>query len=51
MTTKQKESEINKLWEISNNIELAKISAEDCHDIESAETIYNNTLNILNSSC
>lgn len=51
MTIKQKEDMIELLWTISNNIELAKISAEDCQDLEGAQTIYNNTLNLLTLKC
>jgi hypothetical protein len=51
MSLKQKQKRIEDLWEISYNISLAKIAAEDCHDLENAQMIYTNTLNLLQKLC
>lgn len=47
MTTKEKKDHVEWLWEISNNLDLIKIAAEECHEIEIAENIYNNTLELI----
>ena len=47
MDISEKTDRVNKLWEISNNIDLCKIAAEDCRNIADAELIYNNTLDLI----
>lgn len=48
MTKKEQLAEIDRLFEISNLIEHAKIAAEDCGDVKMADKLYNEAKEKLN---
>jgi len=49
MTKKEQQAEIDRLFEISNLIEYAKISAEECGDVKMADSLYEEAKQKLNS--
>lgn len=51
MTQKQQNIEMNRLFEISNLISYAKISAEECDDVNNADNLYNSAKSKINSTC
>ena len=49
MTKKEQQAEIDRLFEISNLIDYAKISAEECGDVKMADSLYEEAKQKLNS--
>ena len=49
MTKKEQQAEIDRLFEISNLIDYAKISAEECGDVKMADSLYEEAKDKLNS--
>jgi hypothetical protein len=54
MTKKEQQAEIERLFEISNLIDYAKIAAEECGDVKMADSLYaeaKEKLNKKNNGC
>ena len=49
MNKKEQQNEIDKLFEISNLIDYAKIAAEECGDVKMADKLYNEAKEKLNN--
>jgi len=50
-TIKQQNEKIEELWQISNNLDLIKIAAEECNNVQEATLLYNKTYELINKYC